>query len=267
MRSVITCQDDSSRSDLQGISEAEGQTRRDLAACYRLAYRMGWNKTAFNHISARIPDQPNAFLLNPFPSLWDEITPESLLKVDEAGNRIGAGSTDMVNKAGFIIHGAVHTARPDVNCVFHVHTPAGVAVSMCEAGLIHASSESLVFTGKIGYHDFEGIVLDMDERERLVSNLADKPVLILRNHGLLVAAPSIASAFSMMQVLIDACEIQVRATACGPIKAVPHAVGLRTANQKFSATAEEGGFGTEWPALLRWLHRAECDNSIAGRGI
>lgn len=238
-------------------SAEEWTLRTQLAACYRLVGMLGWSRSVFNHISVRVPGGAEQFLLNPFPYTYDEVTASNLIRVDVDGNVVD-GSKDQPNKAGFVIHGAIHAARPDVQCVLHTHTPSGIAVSALECGLLPLCSEAACFYEMVGYHDIEGIVLDLDERERVVENLGDKPVLILRNHGLLVAAPSIPTAFSMMWILIDACEAQIRAMSAGqPLKLIPPEIARKTARQRFRTDKQSGPWGIEWEAMLRKLDRID----------
>jgi ribulose-5-phosphate 4-epimerase/fuculose-1-phosphate aldolase len=217
----------------------------------------GWSRSVFNHISVRIPGEHDHFLLNPFPYTFDEITASSLVRVDVDGNVID-GSPDQPPRAGFIIHGAIHTARPDVGCVLHAHTPQGVAVSTLDCGLLTLSSEAACFYEQVGYHDLEGIVLDTDERERLVADIGNKPVLILRNHGLLVATSTAPMAFSMMWVLLDACDSQLRAMSTGaPLLEIPPETARKMARHRFSTDPTTGPWGSEWDAMVRKLDRID----------
>lgn len=240
------------------FSAEEWALRVELAACYRLVGMLGWSRSVFNHISVRVPGDAEQFLLNPFPYTYDEVTASNLIRVDVDGNVVD-GSKDVPNKAGFVIHGAIHAARPDVQCVLHTHTHAGIAISALECGLLPICSEAACFYEMVGYHDIEGIVLDLDERERVVKSLGDKPVLILRNHGLLVAAPSIPTAFSMMWILIDACEAQLRAMSTGqPIRLIPPEIARKTARQRFRQDKTSGPWGSEWDAMVRKLNRIDA---------
>jgi ribulose-5-phosphate 4-epimerase/fuculose-1-phosphate aldolase len=166
------------------MSKQEWQVRIDLAAAYRLATIYGWTDLNNTHFSVRIPGDENQFLLNPFGMLFDEITASSLIKVDHEGNIIGA-SDYPANPAGFVIHGAVHMGVPDANCIIHTHSRFGTAVATQKNGLLPSSQKALTLMGWIGYHDFEGAALDMDERPRILNDLGDKKILILRNHGLM----------------------------------------------------------------------------------
>ena len=169
-----------------GIDPAEWETRVDLAACYRLVDLYGMTDLHLNHISARVPGNEEHFLINPFGMMYEEITASSLIKVDLDGNIISNANPDYgINLPGYVIHSAIHGARHDVACVLHTHTNAGMAVSVLKCGLLPLTQTAMRW-GKVAYHDFEGVVVDLDERKRLVENLGDCEVMILRNHGLLV---------------------------------------------------------------------------------
>jgi len=233
----------------------ERETRIALAACYRLVARYGMTDLIFNHITARIPGTED-LLINPFGLMYEEITASSLVRIDIDGKVLHPGNTDYgINKAGYVIHSAVHSARTDVQAVIHTHTRAGVAVSCMPQGLMPISQTALRFLGRTGYHDFEGPAVDEGERVRLISALGQNDALILRNHGLLTAGRSIAEAF-----LETACQIQVAALAGGP-PIVPQAESQRRtaellAPKTGSADVSTDG-GREWPALLRQLDRAD----------
>lgn len=239
------------RPDGSDYSEAEWTTRVDLAACYRLIAHFGMDDLIFTHISARLPDEPDHFLLNPFGLMFHEIRASSLVKVDHEGNLVDP-SPWPVNRAGFVIHSAIHMARPDVACVLHTHTADGIAVSCTEDGLAPLNQFSLQFYDRVGYHDYEGIALDLDERKRLVADLGGHRAMILRNHGLLTAGRSIREAFAMMYYLEQACRIQVKVAATGgPARLPPPEVCERTARQFEGPETSVGE--KEWPALLRML--------------
>ena len=179
------------------VSDEEWRTRVDLAACYRLIAMYGWDDLVFTHISARVPGPEEHFLINPYGMMFDEITASSLIKVDLSGAKV-MDSPFPVNPAGFTIHSAVHEARHDVICVLHTHTRAGIAVSAQKAGLRPLSQTSLFSLASVGYHDYEGVALNPDEKPRLVADLGERTALILRNHGLLTVGPSIPDAFLAM---------------------------------------------------------------------
>jgi len=243
------------------MTEAERRTRTELAACYRLVARYGMTDLIYNHITARVPGASGEFLINPFGLLYEEITASSLLRIDHDGAVLDPGSTPYgVNQAGYVIHSAVHAARPDVSCVIHTHTRAGVAVSAMTQGLMPISQAALRFMGRTGYHDFEGPAVDEGERGRLIAALGDNDVLILRNHGLLSCGRTIAEAFLLMQRLETACQIQVAALAGGPPLLPSVESQARTAAMFNPVTADPNvsvSGDREWGALLRQLDRSD----------
>ena len=252
------------RSKAPAMSVGERAARVNLAACYRLAAHYGWTDLIYTHISARVPGSEEHYLLNPFGFMFDEITASSLVKVDLEGNKVGV-SPHRIHRAGFVIHSAIHAARPDAGCVIHSHTRAGMAVSMIKRGLLPLSQHAMLFQGKVAYHDSEGFALDLDERARLAHDMGDKPVMILRNHGTLVAGETVAQAFSMMWHLEKAMQAQVDALASGltltmPSKKVAKAIaarGFSNANiEQYSDGASPLG-RLEWPGLLRMLDRID----------
>lgn len=238
------------------FSEAEWEVRAQLAACYRLVALHGWTDLVFTHISARVPGPEEHFLLNPFGSAFDEVTASSLVRIDLDGNIVD-GSSARIHRAGFVIHSAVHGARPDAACVIHTHSVSGIAISMLKDGLQPLSQHAQLFYDRIAYHDYEGLALDLDERQRLVKDLGDKPAMILRNHGLLVAGTSVPEAFSILHHLEKAAQTQLLAMATGAeLTRPPEAVSLKTAAQGFGS--KDAPFGeVEWPAMLRRLDRIE----------
>lgn len=250
--------------DAAPISDAERQTRIDLAACYRLVAHYRWTDLIYTHISARVPGPEEHFLLNPFGFMFDEITASSLVKVDLDGN-IVSPTEHAIHPAGFVIHSAVHAARPDVACVLHSHTRAGMAVSAMKCGLLPLTQHAMLFEGRVGYHDSEGIALELDERQRIVADLGDKPVLILRNHGTLVAGGTIPETFSMLWHLERAMQAQVDALSSGqPLTMPMRETALNVASNGFTNRpmavyqAGESPLGRlEWPALLRMLDRMD----------
>jgi ribulose-5-phosphate 4-epimerase/fuculose-1-phosphate aldolase len=193
----------------------EPAARRELAACYRLFDHLGWTEGIFNHITLRVGDDDTPrphYLINPFGLHYSEVTAHNLVKIDVDGEVVGP-SAYPINRAGFVIHGAVHAARPDAHCVMHVHTTAGVAVACKASGLRHDNFYSAMLWGQVGYHDFEGVTTGLDERPRLVASLGSHDYLILRNHGLLVVAPTVAEAYQRLWTLQRACEIQLASDA------------------------------------------------------
>jgi ribulose-5-phosphate 4-epimerase/fuculose-1-phosphate aldolase len=238
------------------MSAEEWRTRVDLAACYRAVAMYGWDDLVFTHISARVPGPHEHFLINPYGFLFEEITASSLVKVDLEGNKVD-GSEHSVNPAGFVIHSAVHAARPDVACVLHTHTRAGVAVSAQAEGLLPISQTSLFPYATLAYHDYEGVALNEAEKPRLVADLGDRQCLMLRNHGLLTTGPTIADAFLQMYVFETACQIQLLAQSTGrPLISVPPPIVAGIQAQAEQVTRGLGG-QLVWPGILRKLDRLD----------
>jgi ribulose-5-phosphate 4-epimerase/fuculose-1-phosphate aldolase len=250
--------------DKAPMSKQEWETRVDLAACYRLVDMYGMCDLHLNHISASVPGEEGHFLINPFGMMYEEITASSLIKIDLEGNIISnPNESYSINRAGYVIHSAIHAARPDAMCVVHTHTNAGMAVSSLQCGLLPMTQTAMRW-GKIGYHDFEGVAVDVDERKRLAENLGDGDVLILRNHGLLAVGETIAQAFNNIYRLERACQSQIMAMSCGAELVIPdQAVRARTnAQLTKSPTPDKRGAivphgSIEWPALKRMLDRRD----------
>lgn len=237
------------------VSADEWAARVELAACYRLIAHFRMTDWIYNHISSRVPGSHEHYLINPFGLLYEEVSASNLVKVDIHGNLAEDVALD-VNPAAFVIHGAIHQARPEIGCVLHTHTAAGVGVSAQEHGLLPISQNAFKVHDRVAYHDFEGIALDTDEQRRLVADLGDKDVLILRNHGLLTMGTTVAKAFELMFFLERACQIQVAALAGGSaVIRPPQAVCDRTSAQ----FAGDDSFvqGRDWQALLRLLDRLD----------
>ena len=238
------------------VPTAEWQRRVDLAACYRLVAMFGWDDLIFTHISARVPGPEHHFLINPYGLMFSEITASSLVKVDLKGNKVFESPHD-INPAGFVIHSAVHAARDDAECVLHVHSVNGVAVSAQERGVLPLSQHSIFVLSSLAYHDYEGVALDDDEKPRLVHDLGDKRFLMLRNHGLLTVGRSVAEAFVSMYFFETACMIQVRAQSGGqPLRHIGASIIDGAPAQWESVTRGAGG-GLAWPALLRKLDQTD----------
>ncbi len=231
----------------------EWRTRVDLAAAYRLVALFKWDDLVFTHLSARVPGSQDAFLINPYGMMFEEITASSLVKVDHDGNKL-EDSPYHVNPAGFTIHSAVHSARHDAQCVMHTHTLNGVAVSAQRRGVLPISQQSIFVLSSLGYHDYEGVALRDDEKPRLVHDLGTHTYLMLRNHGLLTVGRSIADAFTAMYTFEATCAIQVRAQAGGELIDVDPAVIATAREQAAQATLGMGG-ALAWPGLLRRLDR------------
>jgi ribulose-5-phosphate 4-epimerase/fuculose-1-phosphate aldolase len=243
-------------SEANSPAMSERDLRIDLAACYRLVAMFGWDDLVFTHISARLPGEGEAFLINPYGMLFEEITASSLVKVDRNGEKL-APSDWPVNPAGFVIHSAIHAARADVGCVLHVHTNAGVAVSAQKDGLLPISQIATIALSSLGYHDYEGIALRDDEKPRLVSDLGQSSGLILKNHGLLTVGATVADAFLWMYSLQRACEVQVMAQAGRSelVHVEPRILGGVKAN--IDAVTKGMGGAIAWPALRRKLDRLD----------
>src|SRR5215475_4683885 len=236
------------------VSKEEWQVRVDLAAAYRLVADYGWDDLVFTHISARVPGPEHHFLINPYGMMFDEITASSLVKVDLNG-KIVMDSKYSINPAGFTIHSAVHAAREDALCVMHLHTDYGIAVSAQEQGLLPISQQSLFVLASLGYHDYEGLALNDEEKPRLVADLGKKTFLILRNHGLLTVGPAVADAFLSMFLLERACRIQILAQSGGN-KLVPIAPEILAGIKAQEKIVTKGSPGKlAWPGLLRKLDR------------
>jgi len=239
------------------MSQAEYETRVELAACYRLAAYYKMTDLIYTHITARVPGEPTHFLINPYGYLWEEITATSLVKIDVDGNKID-DSPNRVNPAGFTIHSAVHMHRHDAAWVMHTHTRAGVAVASVADGLLPLNQIALQFYGRIGYHDYEGIALDLDERERITKNLGSHPALVLRNHGLLTVGESAGQMFSNMFYLNRACEIQESTLAMGlPLVTIDDAKARHVTRQYDQMAFDDGDLVLEWEAQMRLLDRLD----------
>jgi ribulose-5-phosphate 4-epimerase/fuculose-1-phosphate aldolase len=242
----------------QQVGAEEWQVRTELAAAYRLVAHFGWDDLIFTHISARVPGHDDQFLINPYGMLFEEITASSLVKVDHHGEPLMETAYD-VNPAGFVIHSAIHEARPEVQCVLHTHTPHGVAVSAQEEGLLPISQQSIFPLARLAYHDYEGVALHDEEKPRLVADLGRSNQLILRNHGLLTCGRSVADAFMAMYTLERACQIQILAQAGGArLARIPEAIIADAKNQSRQVTKGKGS-GLAWPSLLRKLDRIAPD--------
>jgi len=233
------------------MTQDEWQVRVDLAAAYRLVAHYGWDDLIFTHLSARVPGPEHHFLINPYGRLFSEITASSLVKVDEDGNVVDPDESKSVNPAGFTIHSAVHMSREDAGAVIHLHYAPGVAVSAQEEGLLPLSQTAMLVRGHIAWHEYEGVALDLDERERLIRDLGDKNILMLRNHGTLTLGQNVAEAFIWSHFLVRACEIQVQALSAGKDLHMPSQQAIETTLEQSQGLPQVGQFA--WPALLRML--------------
>jgi ribulose-5-phosphate 4-epimerase/fuculose-1-phosphate aldolase len=240
------------------VSAEEWAAREDLAACYRLAAYFRMTDLIYTHISARVPGPQHHFLINAFGQIWDEITASNLVKVTLEGEIVDDPLELGINRAGYVIHGAVHAARSDVHCVIHTHTAAGIAVSAQEQGLLPLSQHAMRFTDRLAYHDYEGLALELDEQKRLVRDLGLHNAMILRNHGLLTCGASVAQAFDLMYYLERACQTQVGALSGGATVRIPsHDVAAKVAHQ-FANLAYKARM-PDWVALRRMLDRTQPD--------
>jgi ribulose-5-phosphate 4-epimerase/fuculose-1-phosphate aldolase len=237
------------------VSRAEWDTRVDLAACYRLVHHFRMDDLVYNHISARVPGEEGHFLINAYGMTYDEITASSLVKIDLEGKVVQDSGTGYgVNHAGFVIHSAVHRARADVACVIHTHTPAGMAVSAMKCGLLPLTQNAMYFGG-VGYHDYEGPAVDLDEQRRLVADLGPHEAMILRNHGLLSVGRTIAEAFVTMYWLDRACQAQVFAVSSNQELLLPGKDVVKTTNERYKPGQRRKIGELEWSGLLRLAER------------
>ena len=241
------------------VTTEEWNTRVDLAACHRLADLNGFSDIVWNHISARVPGQPNRFLINLFGLRFDEVTASNLVTLDENARvavppRDADGEvidTSGMNFTGFVIHSAIYNAREDVNCVMHSHSRAGLAVSVLKEGFMPMVQDAFQFHNLVSYHEYEGLSVDLDERERLAASLGSNPVMIMRNHGLLTTGSTVAEAYVRMYYLELSCQNQMDVLSMGREIHLPSAEVCEHAAKQYQKTAPAGTH--EWPALLRKL--------------
>jgi ribulose-5-phosphate 4-epimerase/fuculose-1-phosphate aldolase len=244
------------------VDDPERIARVELACAYRLFAALGWHELIYNHISLRIPERHDRFLLNPFGMMYREVTASSLVEVDIEGRRIDPSAMP-INPAGFVVHAAVHRARADAVCVMHTHTTAGMAVACQRDGLRMLSFPSLFYANRIGYHDFEGITLDTEECTRLAANLGSHNTMILRNHGLLSCGASVADAFAELYHLQRACEVQIAAQSTGAELILPPDAIARKAAAQFDATARHGEQNRLlFSAMRRWMDSIDPSYSL-----
>jgi len=238
------------------VSEEEWAIRVDLACAYRMVAYYGWDDLIFTHLSARIPGPEHHFLLNPYQLMFEEVTASSLVKVDVQGNPVEP-TPFITNPAGFTIHSAIHMAREDAHAVMHLHTPAGQAVAAHSEGLLPLTQTAMLIRQDVGFHDYEGVAVDLDERERLVKNLGEKNAMILRNHGTLAVGKNVGECFLKLYFLERACQAQVMALSAGEDVNMPPQGAPEV-------TAEQGAMGLNvaanllaWPALKRKARRLD----------
>ncbi len=241
---------------------AERDLRVQLAAAYRIFDHLGWCELIYGHISMRVPGPEHHFLINPYGLRYDEITASGLVKIDLDGNLVEPSEYSF-NPAGFVIHSAIHEHREDAHCVMHTHTRAGMAVAALECGLLPVSMNGMSFHGNLAYHDFEGSMLLLEEREKLAGDLGSADALILRNHGLLSVGRTIAEAFLYLYRLESACRVQLDAMACGRLQYPPQEAVERSARQmrEFARCAADTG-QLEFDALVRLVE--DKDPSFRG---
>jgi len=218
------------------VSEAERAARVQLAACYRIFNHLGWTEMIFNHITLRVPGPEKVFLINPFGLHYSEITASSLVLIDVEGNPVREAKWP-VNRAGFVIHSAIHEHVGHAHCVMHTHTTTGMAVACLQAGLSPTNFYAAQLHGKVAYHDFEGITVDEGEQERMLKSIGDKPAVILRNHGLLAWGPSVPEAFMLLWTLQRACDVQIASSSAGALNPIRDEV--------FAQTVRESGPGEQ----------------------
>jgi ribulose-5-phosphate 4-epimerase/fuculose-1-phosphate aldolase len=238
------------------VSKEEWDTRVNLAACYRLMAEFGMIEMVANHISARVPGTENEFLINPYGMLYEEMTASCMIRIDIDGKVLFNPTEYNVNEAGYVIHSAIHAARHDVDCIIHTHTLAGMAVSAMKCGILPIAQSSMRFSD-IAYHDYEGVALRLEERERLVQNLGNREAMVLRNHGLLTVAPSIPECFNNMYRLERACQVQVTTLSCNTELQFPPQEVVKYSNEQMRSGNRRRYGRLEWPALLRKLDKVD----------
>ena len=240
------------------VTAEEWRARVDLAACYRLIALFGMSDLVYNHATVRVPGTGDEFLINPYGYMYEEITASSLVKVNLEGRILFNPHEDFqINAAGYVIHSAVHAARHDARCVIHTHSRAGMAVSALKCGLLPLTQTAMRF-GNVAYHEYESVAVDLEERQRLVRDLGDAEVMILRNHGLLALGASVGEAFNALYWLEMACKAQLDAMACNTELSIPSPeIQARTAHLYLPTTRRPFGV-MEWPAMLRYLDRRDA---------
>ena len=238
------------------VTREEWQKRVDLAACYRLLDLYGMTEMSANHVSTRVPGEDNTFLINPYGLLYEQMHASCFIKLDLDGNILFNPTELGINKAGFVIHSAIHRARHEVDCVIHTHTVAGMAVSAMKCGLLPLAQTSMRFA-KIGYHDYEGVAVNMEEQERIVRDLGDHTGLIMRNHGLLTVGGSIPETFYSMFKLERACQVQIAALSCNTELLMPPRKVIDDSYRMYLPQTRRPFGVLEWPAFLAKLDRMD----------
>jgi ribulose-5-phosphate 4-epimerase/fuculose-1-phosphate aldolase len=244
------------------FSATEWQARIELAAAYRIVHHYGWTDLIYNHISYELPDQKGTYLINPYGLAYNEVTASNLVRIDIDGNVL-SDTVHRINRAGFVIHSAIHQARPDARCVFHTHSRAGAAVSCLEEGLVPMTQAGMQFYNRVSYHDYEGFNVHLDEQERLSRNLGKNNAFILRNHGLITVGETIHKAFQRMYYLEQACEIQLDTYQTGrPVRLPADDVceaTARTWEARAAGADTNASDDIEWGAMLRLVDRLYPD--------
>lgn len=238
------------------VSAEEWQKRVDLAACYRLMDLYGMTEMSANHITTQVPGEPGAFLLNPHGLLYDQMTASCFIKVNLAGDILFNPTEYTINRAGYVIHSCIHANRHDVDCIIHTHTIAGMAVSAMKCGLLPLAQTSMRFA-RIAYHEYEGVVLNLDEQKTLLRDLGDGEAMILRNHGLLTVGASIPEAFNTMFRLERACQVQVAAMAANTELTLPPEAVVMDSYRLYQPGVRRRFGVLEWPALLTKLDKID----------
>lgn len=238
------------------VGDEEWAVRVDLAAAYRLVAYFGWDDLIFTHLSARVPGPEHHFLLNPYQLMFEEVTASSLVKVDMKGMPVGE-TPFITNAAGFTIHSALHMARPDAMAVMHLHTPHGQAVSAHAEGLLPLTQTAMLVREDVAYHDYEGVAVDLDERERLIANIGDKGAMLLRNHGTLAVGETVGEAFLKLYFLERACEAQILALSAGEAVNKPPQGSPEVTAQQGKMGLKLAAGALAWPALLRKAYRLD----------
>ena len=235
------------------VSAAEWQARVELAAAHRYAEHCQWTDLIFNHFTVRVPGEPNHFLVKQHELMFEEVTASNLLKINMDGTPVGMDTH--VNAAAYTIYTAIFEARPDVSAIAHIHSTAGMVLAAHAQGLRYLCQDAMMFYNRVGYHDFEGIAVDLDERERLGRNLGQHNVLILRNHGLLTCGLSIGQAVVLMHNLVGVAEVQARMEATGQEMCVPPPEVCEKTAQQFEHFMQRDHCEPQWQAIMRWLDR------------
>jgi ribulose-5-phosphate 4-epimerase/fuculose-1-phosphate aldolase len=240
-----------------GPGPAEWQARVELAACYRIFAQLGWTELIYNHVTLRLPGPDKHFLINPFGLHYTEVRASNLVKIDLDGRIVGASAWP-VNPAGFTLHAAIHDGIPSAHCVMHTHTTAGMAVACSAHGLSMSNFYAAQLHDKVAYHEFEGITVHAGEGPRLVRNIGGRPAVILRNHGLLAWSDTVPRAFAILWLLNRACEVQLAATAMGPVREIPEDIQRKCTRDSLQFDPRFGSGQDVFDALTRMIDRTDA---------